>query len=140
MVDAYTRREFRPLYLVLVIFIALILQGRSFGKPVRLPEEIHRRGPVETIAALANLNRQARHRHAVLQQYCQRLKRQIGRRYRLNATLPDGEWVAQLSNLRPDLDAGHLADLLARLNRPNPNEAQMVQWAQEAADWTEKNL
>ncbi len=128
------------LYLALVIFIALILQGRSFGKPVRLPEEIHRRGPIETIAALANLNRRAGHRRAVLQQYRQRLKRQIGRRYRLDATLPDGEWVDQLAKLRPDIDAGQLAGLLARLNRPKPNEEQVVQLAQEAADWTEKNL
>ncbi len=66
------------LFVVGVIFLALLLQGRAFGRPIPLLHEIKRRGPLEHVTAIANLNRKAGHRNEVLKQYHQRVKRQLG--------------------------------------------------------------
>jgi len=123
------------LYAVVVIFLALLLQGRSFGRPVPLPAETTRRGPLEYITALANLSRRAGHRDAVLEQYRHELKRELGRRYRLDPGLPDEEYVARLAQVRPGMDAEALLSLLRRLRQPQVSESQMVQLARETAEW-----
>ena len=123
------------LYVAGVIFLAVLLRGRRFGRPVPLPGEITRRAPLEYISAIANLGRRAGHRRAVLQQYRQRLKRHLGQRYRLDPTLHDAEYVARLAEYNPGLDAEALRRLLARLQRPNVNESEMIQLAAEAAAW-----
>jgi hypothetical protein len=123
------------LYVAGVIFLAVLLRGRRFGRPVPLPGEITRRAPLEYISAIANLSRRAGHRRAVLQQYRQRLKRHLGQRYRLDPTLNDAEYVARLAEYNPGLDAEALGRLLARLQRPNVNESEMIQLAAEVAAW-----
>jgi hypothetical protein len=123
------------LYVAGVIFLAVLLRGRRFGRPVPLPGEITRRAPLEYISAIANLGRRAGHRRAVLQQYHQRLKRRLGQRYRLDPTLRDPEYVARLAEYNPGLDAEALRRLLARLQRPNVNESEMIQLAAEVAAW-----
>jgi hypothetical protein len=102
---------------------------------VPLPGEITRRAPLEYISAIANLGRRAGHRRAVLQQYRQRLKRHLGQRYRLDPTLRDPEYVTRLAEYNPGLDAEALRRLLARLQRPNVNESEMIQLAAEVAAW-----
>jgi len=123
------------LYVAGVIFLAVLLRGRRFGRPVPLPGEITRRAPLEYISAIANLGRRAGHRRAVLQQYRQRLKRRLGQRYRLDPTLNDAEYAARLAEYNPGLDAEALRRLLARLQRPNVNESEMIQLAAEVAAW-----
>lgn len=123
------------LYVAGVIFLTLLLRGQRFGRPVPLPGEITRRAPLEYITALANLGRRAGHRRAVLHQYHHRLKRQLGQRYRLDPTLRDPEYVARLAQFNPNLDADALRGLLARLQRPNVSESEMIQLAAEAAGW-----
>lgn len=127
------------LYAAAMIFLALVLSGRRFGRPVPLPKDIIRRSPLEYITAIANLNRRAGHRQAVLQHYYQRLKRELGRRYRLSMALPDDAYVKQLAEYRPDLDTAALARLLARLNRPKVSENEMVELAAEVADWLKES-
>jgi hypothetical protein len=123
------------LFLVGAIFLSLLLGGRIFGRPVPLPHEIKRRGPLEHVTAIANLNRRAGHRGSVLQQYHSRLKRHLGRRYRLDPSIPDAEFVATLAGYNPGLDRAALLDLLERLSARNPGEAQMVRLAAEASAW-----
>lgn len=126
------------LYAAGVIFLAVLLRGRRFGRPVPLPGEIARRAPLEYITAIANLGRRAGHRQAVLRQYHQHLKRHLGQRYRLDPTLRDPDYVARLAEYRPGLDAGALQRLLARLQRPNVSESEMIQLAAEVASWTKE--
>ena len=131
----YTPAGHSFLYIAIVIFIAIALRGQRFGRPVPLPQDSARRGPLEHITAIANLKRRAGHRHAVLSQYHHWLKRSLGQRYRLNPTLPDEAYVTQLARLKPDLDAEALKSLLARLQQTKVSEIDMTQWAAEVAQW-----
>lgn len=121
-----------------IVFVALLLRGRSFGRPLPLPQQLVRRNPLEYVTAIANLQRRAGHRAALLQDYHLRLKRELGRRYRLDVKLPDAEFVNQLAVYQPTLDRAALQQLLDRLHRGNGNEAQVVQLAAEATKWIEK--
>lgn len=119
----------------LVVFIALILQGRGFGRPIPLLHEIRRRGPLEHVTAVANLNRKAGHRSAVLAQYHMRLKRHLGKRYRLDPSLPDAEYVRIVGNYNSAIDQQELLDLLTRLAQKNVSEGELVKLADEASKW-----
>jgi hypothetical protein len=125
------------LFSALAVFLALIAQGSLFGRPVPLVREIKRRGAIEHLTAVANLNRRAGHRRAVLDQYRQKVKRHLGRRYRLDPSLPDEELVSSLARYNPSLDAAALLRLLKRLAAPSPGEAEMVRLADEASRWLE---
>lgn len=123
------------LFTAAVIFLALLLAGRRFGRPVPLPSDQVRRAPIEHVTALANLNRRAGHHRALMQYYHTSLKRAYGRRYRLDSSLPDELYIARLASYNPDLDSAALLDLLTRLNRGKFTDIQMVQLAREAAQW-----
>jgi hypothetical protein len=123
------------LYVVGVIFLAIVLGGRHFGRPAPLLNETSRRTPLEYITAIANLNRRARHRQTTMLQYRQWLKRDLGRRYRLDPTLADEVYVKQLGGYRPDLDQEALLSLLNRLSKRNLSEEEMVTAAVEVSEW-----
>jgi len=123
------------LYVAGVIFVALVLQGRRFGRSVPPRQAINRRTPLEYITAIANLNRRAGHRSAVLRQHRQQLKRSLGKRYRLDPTMADDEYVARLAEFDPNLDAPALTKLLARLRQSQVSESEMIQLAAEVATW-----
>ena len=126
----------RALLLVLaIIFIGLILRGRHFGRPVLLHKDIVRRAPLEYITGIANLSRRAGHRTAVLQHYHDRLKRDLGARYRLNPSLPDEEFIAQLASYQPNLDTDALRQTLQKLSQTNVSESDMVQIVREATKY-----
>lgn len=123
------------LYIGLVIFVGLILRGQQFGRPVPLAETMTRRAPLEYITAIANLGRRAGHRTATLAHYRHRLKRELGRRYRLNPTLPDEEYLAQLAQFNSNLDISALSTLLAKLRRKQVTESEMIQLAADVTTW-----
>ena len=120
------------LQVLAIIFIGLILRGRHFGRPVLLHKDIVRRAPLEYITGIANLSRRAGHRTAVLQHYHDRLKRDLGARYRLNPSLPDEEFIAQLASYQPNLDTDALRQTLQKLSQTNVSESDMVQIVREA--------
>ena len=121
-----------------IVFLALLLRGRRFGRPVPLARSLVRRAPLEYINAIANLTRRAGHRTAVLQRYHLWLKRELGKRYHLDPTVPDEEYVTRLAAYDPDLDAVALRSLLARLARGRANEGEAVQWVAEVNAWLRK--
>jgi hypothetical protein len=129
----YTPSGHALLYTALVIFVALLLTGRRFGRAVPMPQNIVRRGPLEYVTAIANLSRRAGHRQAVLRYHYQTLKRTLGKRYRLNPTLPDEEYVARLAEFNPDIDAQALRSLLAKLRRKKVSENDVIQLAAQVA-------
>jgi hypothetical protein len=126
------------LFAAAVIYVALLLQGRPFGKPVPIPKSSARRTPLEYITALANLSRKAGHRADVLNQYYLLLKRGLGHRYRIRADLPDEEWVAHLSRVYPELPQQELLTLLQSLRKAPGSEAELVSLARQAAGWIER--
>ena len=128
------------LLLATILFVGLLLRGRPFGPPVPLSDTTRRRAPLEYITAIANLSRRAGHTQAIAHDYQQRLKRQLARRYRLNPNLPHAEFVAQLTQLDPNLDADALLALLNRLSQPRLSEAELVRLATAVARWTEREM
>ena len=123
------------LFVAAMLFLALLLRGARFGRPVPLARDTARRAPLEYISAMANLHRRAGQRRAALRHYHDQLKRRLGRRYRLDPGLGDPEYVARLAALRPGLDANALRGLLQALNQPRVSEDALVRLAGQAADW-----
>jgi len=123
------------LFVVGVVFVALLMQGRAFGRPIPLLSEIKRRGPLEHVTAIANLNRKAGHRNEVLKQYHQRLKRHLGQRYRLDPSLDDAEYARLLSQYNSSINKDDLLNLLKRLSQKNVSEGELLKLATEAAHW-----
>ena len=123
------------LFVVAVIFIALLMQGRAFGRPIPLLHEIKRRSPLEHVTAIANLNRKAGHRNEVLKQYHQRIKRQLGQRYRLDPSLADAEYARLLSQYNSSINKDALLDLLNHLSQKNVGDGELLKLAAEAARW-----
>lgn len=123
------------LFGLFAIFLVVFLQGRSFGRPVPLPQETTRRGAWDHITGIANLGRRAAHRPAVMRYYHEQLKRKLGQRYRLDPSLDDERYVALLAGYNSALDQAELLKLLRRLKQPAISEAEMVQVAADAARW-----
>lgn len=123
------------LFVVFALFVALILQGQAFGRPVPLRHEIKRRAPMEHITAVANLNRKAGHRTEVAKQYHDRLKRHLGQRYRLTPSIPDEEYVRSLAGYNSSIDKNELLRLLKQLSKKNISEAELLKLSAEASEW-----
>ena len=123
------------LFVAFVVFIVLFIQGRGFGRPVPLPQEVRRRGALEHVTGIANLSRRAAHRWAVMMQYHQQIKRKLGQRYRLDSSMDDKEYVDMLAGYNPALDKNELLNLLKRLKREDLSETEMIYLAAEAAKW-----
>jgi Domain of unknown function (DUF4350) len=123
------------LFVTFAVFSVLFLQGRGFGRPVPLPQEIKRRGALEHLTGIANLSRRAAHRSAVLMHYHDQLKRKLGYRYRLDPGMDDEQYVSALAGYNPALHKDELLNLLKRLKRRDVNETEMVHLAGEAAKW-----
>jgi hypothetical protein len=117
------------------VLIVLFLQGRGFGRPVPLPQEIKRRGALEHVTGVANLSRRAAHRSAVMMHYHQQIKRKLGQRYRLDPNMDDKEYVQSLSGYNLSLNKDELLGLLSRLRRKDVGESEMVLLAAEASKW-----
>jgi hypothetical protein len=123
------------LFVTFAIFIVLFIQGRGFGRPVPLPQEIKRRGAWEHVTGIANLSRRAAHRSAVMLQYHQQIKRKLGQRYRLDPGMDDQEYVEKLADYNRALNKDTLLNLLKRLRHKDISETEMVHLAAEAAQW-----
>ena len=123
------------LYVAAVFFIALVLSGRHFGRPLRLLKEMKRRTRGEYVTSLANLYRRSGHRRMVLDQLRMQLKRELGRRYRLDAQLSDEIYLQRLSRIRADLPIEELRSLLAQLAQTKISESKMVELSAQVSDW-----
>ncbi|MBN1310509.1 MAG: DUF4350 domain-containing protein [Anaerolineae bacterium] len=126
------------LYTAVIIFLAMLLQGRRFGRSVPIRREKARRTPMEHITAIANLNRRAGHRAAVMDDYRQRLKRALAYRYRLNPLLDDEEFIRTLAAYETGLNTQELGRLLYQLSKPNISENEMVDLAAKVATWLDE--
>jgi len=123
------------LFIAITVLIVFFIQGRGFGRPVPLPQQIRRRGALEHVTGIANLSRRAAHRQAVMAHYHQQVKRKLGQRYRLDPNMDDRQYVDALAGYNPSLDKDELINLLSQLKRPEVSEAQMVHLAAEASKW-----
>jgi hypothetical protein len=120
------------LFSFVVIFAYIVVNGQRFGRVVPLPQDIARRSPAEYVISVAQLFRRAGKRRIIMQHYHQQLKRSLGRPYRINANLPDDEFVRELARYRDDLDQAALHNTLRALDRLNVNERALVKLADES--------
>lgn len=123
------------LFAAAIIFLGLILSGRQFGKPVSPRDKVTKRRELDFITAVANLRQRGGHRQHTLMSYYKMIKREVGRRYRLDPTMDDGEFVSRLVNYAPPFDTAVLYDLLVKLQQESVSENSMVQLAAEADNW-----
>ena len=103
-----------------------------------LKHEIKKRGPLEHVSAIANLNRKAGHRIEVLAQYHHHLKRHLGHRYHIDPSIDDMEYVRLLSGYNSAIDQNELLNLLHNLSRKSVSEAELVKLASEVARWMDQ--
>ena len=130
-----TRLGQAVLYSIALAYVVLLWQGRRFGRPVPLPDTTVRRAPLEYITAIANMNRRAGNRQAILNDYRLRLKKQLGARHRIDPALPDSEYLAILRVARPELDINAVDALLRRLRDMSISEADLVTLATDVSDF-----
>jgi hypothetical protein len=75
----------------------------------------------------------------VLADYHYRLKRGLSKRYRLDPTLPDDQFVSQLAHYNSAVDSEVLLALLSRLRRAEVSEAEMVELASDVSLWLKES-
>ncbi|MEP7198847.1 MAG: DUF4350 domain-containing protein [Chloroflexota bacterium] len=119
------------LFSFVAVFAFLVINGQRFGRVVPLPTEIARRNPAEYVLSMAQLFRRAGKRQMVMQHYHQQLKRSLGKPYRINANLPDDEFVNELARFR-DVDRDALLKTLRALSQTRIGEGALVKLADEA--------
>jgi len=127
------------LFALVVIWLGLLLAGRKFGAPVRIPSGMDPRMPVEYAGAIARLHRRAGHRRAAAQHYRHALKKSLAGRYPLDPLQADDRFVDGLAHYRPDLDRDRLRRLLRRLSAGKISERELVDLAGEASDWIDRD-
>lgn len=129
---AYTTPSgWASLFLILLGFGYLLLQGQRLGPPVQTITQGRRREAAEFVVAMAGLQRRAGVRESVARHQGHRLKQRLGRPWQLPADLPDAEFVARLAAADPLYDHTRLRGLLHALSVA-PDEAALVALAKEA--------
>ncbi len=127
------------LFSAVLVFLALALSGRSFGRPLPAQASLARRAPLEQITALANLSRRAGHRSRLVQAEYQAVKRRYAHRYHINPDLPDNQFASIVASLAPEVDSASLEHLLTGLTRamyaPDLSESEMLRLVSEASKW-----
>lgn len=124
------------LFSAAVLFGWVALSGRAFGRPLPPSRPEERRSPLEYVNAIANLNQRAGNRQALALHYRNRLKRNLGRRLRIDPDLPDGEFLSRLRPALPPEQYETVCRLLAELGRPDISETELVRLANESASTT----
>jgi hypothetical protein len=134
----YTPGGQAVLWVLVVVFVGLVLEGRYFGRPLAAEKGALRRAPLEYVNALARLNQRAGHRGEILRVYYSQLKRSLSKRFRIDPNLPDHETVRLLAETHPELDPSTLPGLFNRLKRAHPSEHELVELAHQAAELTQQ--
>ena len=118
------------IYICLTFFLFLVLRGRRFGKPLDAQEK-NRRLSAEYVHAMTALYQKGNTRTAVLRHIRERLKADLGARWRVNPNLETETFLEELA-LRGAVDEDNeLGNLMADLDAPmNISEARLLDIAQ----------
>jgi hypothetical protein len=119
------------LLLMVALFVFLLLQGRRLGPALPGPTATRPRVAAEYVTALAGLQRRTRHPRVVANHHRQRLKNAIGRMTQVPASLPDQQWVTELSrtDVLPPTLVNQIIDLLAgyaKIQDRTSDEADLI--------------
>ena len=125
------------IYICLTFFLFLVLRGRRFGKPLDAQEK-HRRLSAEYVHAMTALYQKGRTRPEVLRHIRERLKADLGARWRVNPNLETAIFLEALA-LRGAVDEeGELTNLMADLDASvNISEAGLLDIARRVETYRE---
>ena len=124
-------------YICLTLFIFLLLRGRRFGKPLDVQEK-NRRLSAEYVHAMTALYQKGNTRGEVLRHIRDRLKADLGARWRVNPSLDTATFLEELA-LRGAIDEdGELPKLMADLDAfVNISETRLLDIAQRVEAYRE---
>ena len=111
---------------VAITMLYLALRGRRFGRAIPLQADRLQRESGEYIQAIATLFRRSGQRSEMLAHYENQLRRRLSERYALDPKLEPKQLVQVVIYHDPTIDEAAFRDLLARLRKINPSEAELV--------------
>jgi hypothetical protein len=111
---------------VAITMLYLALRGRRFGRAIPLQADRLQRESGEYIHAIATLFRRSGQRSEMLAHYENQLRRRLSERYALDPKLEPRQLVQVVIYHDPTIDEAAFRDLLARLGKPHPSEAELV--------------
>jgi hypothetical protein len=130
------------LQLLLGALLLFIYWGKRFGRPVPLFSEVNEISG-EYVSSLANIYRQGRARHLILDSISQSFKSELARYLGVRANSTNKELVSFFSE-RHWIDTKSLSDLLSRsealMARQGISEAELVALVREFDLWQADNL
>jgi hypothetical protein len=87
---------------------------------------------------MANLLRLSGQQNEILKHYKTQLKRELARRYALEADLPDEQMIRAVMALDPGIDAAGLVELFTQLSRKRMRQQDLVKTALSVDEWIRK--
>lgn len=117
-------------FLCILFFLFLTLQGRRFGKPLDIYEE-NRRLSSEYVNAMTVLYQKNDTRMEILQHIRDRFRYDLGIRWRINPDLDTATFVDELTSHGLVDEEGDLSNLLISLDSTNLSESQLLDIAKK---------
>lgn len=129
-----TATGWATLFLIGLIVIFLFLNGRRLGPPLLIPTQGRRREAAEYVVAMAGLQRRANVSDSIARHHRRRLRRALGRPYRISADVDDAEFLRRLRQIDARIDdtqAQRIQHVLAGL-AALPDSEKLVELVAEA--------
>jgi hypothetical protein len=112
-------------YALLATVFYLALNGRRFGRPIPLKEDVALRSSAEYVESMADLFQRSGKRSYIGRHYHTNFKRRLAKPYGINPQIDDDAFVRELARFR-EIDEATLSALLARLRSESLDEAGLV--------------
>jgi hypothetical protein len=112
-------------YALLATVFYLALNGRRFGRPIPLKEDVALRSSAEYVESMADLFQRGGKRSYIGRHYHTNFKRRLAKPYGINPQIDDDAFVRELARVR-EIDEATLSALLARLRSESLDEAGLV--------------
>ena len=123
-------------YLCILFFLFLTLQGRRFGKPLDIYEE-NRRLSSEYVNAMTALYQKNNTRMDILQHIREKFRYDLGIRWRVNPNLKTATFIDELNSHGVIDEEGDLSNLLIHLDSTNISESQLLDIAKKVDTFRE---
>ena len=117
-------------YLCILFFLFLTLQGRRFGKPLDIYEE-NRRLSSEYVNAMTALYQKNNTQMDILQHIREKFRYDLGIRWRVNPNLETATFIDELNSHGVVDEEGELSNLLIHLDSTNISESQLLDIAKK---------
>ncbi|MCG9126548.1 hypothetical protein JT359_03000 [Candidatus Poribacteria bacterium] len=117
-------------YLCILFFLFIALQGRRFGKPMDIYED-NRRLSSEYVDAMTILYQKNNTQMEILQHIREKFRHDLGTRWRVNPNLDTGVFIDELISHGVIDEEEELSNLLIHLDSSNITESQLIDIAKK---------